>query len=85
MAGFDIDVHAAFKKRGVKAREQTVYVDDETVIRMDLEKDLAYIHDVGIHDPGNTDDVCCVPVVPRMHPGTGDGNGKGRNRRRVRS
>ena len=31
---FDIDVHAAFKKEGVKAREQTVYVDDETVIRM---------------------------------------------------
>lgn len=31
---FDIDVHAAFGKAGVKANEQTVYVDDETVIRM---------------------------------------------------
>ena len=33
-AGFDIDLHAAFEKAGVKPKEQTVYVDDETVIRM---------------------------------------------------
>ena len=31
---FDIDVHAAFAKEGVRAKEQSVYVDDETVIRM---------------------------------------------------
>ena len=31
---FDIDVHAAFDRAGVKAKEQAVYVDDETVIRM---------------------------------------------------
>ena len=26
---FDIDVHAAFDRAGVKAKEQAVYVDDE--------------------------------------------------------
>ena len=34
---FDIDVHAAFAKEGVRAKEQSVYVDDETVIRGNTE------------------------------------------------
>ena len=48
---FDIDVHAAFDRAGVKAKEQAVYVDDETVIRM-VGKGLGIFHDVGIYDPG---------------------------------
>ena len=40
-----------------------MYVDDETVIRMVGERTW-HFHDVGIYDPGNTDDVCCVPVTP---------------------
>ena len=60
---FDIDVHAAFKKEGVKAREQTVYVDDETVIRM-VGKGLGISMMSEFMIRGNTDDVCCVPVVP---------------------
>ena len=60
---FDIDVHVAFKKEGVKAREQTVYVDDETVIRM-VGKGLGISMMSEFMIRGNTDDVCCVPVVP---------------------
>ena len=60
---FDIDVHAAFEKAGVKAKEQTVYVDDETVIRM-VGKGLGISMMSEFMIRGNTDDVCCVPVTP---------------------
>ena len=60
---FDIDVHAAFKREGVKANEQTVYVDDETVIRM-VGKGLGISMMSEFMIRGNTDDVCCVPVTP---------------------
>ena len=60
---FDIDVHAAFGKAGVKANEQTVYVDDETVIRM-VGKGLGISMMSEFMIRGNTDDVCCVPVTP---------------------
>ena len=60
---FDIDVHAAFDRAGVKAKEQAVYVDDETVIRM-VGKGLGISMMSEFMIRGNTDDVCCVPVTP---------------------
>ncbi len=60
---FDIDVHAAFRKAGVKANEQTVYVDDETVIRM-VGKGLGISMMSEFMIRGNTDDVRCIPVTP---------------------
>ena len=60
---FDIDVHAAFKREGVKANEQTVYVDDETVIRM-VGKGLGISMMSELMIRGNTEDVYCVPVSP---------------------
>jgi len=60
---FDIDVHAAFDRAGVKAKEQAVYVDDETVIRM-VGKGLGISMISEFMIRGNTDDVCCVPVTP---------------------
>ena len=74
---FDIDVHAAFKREGVKANEQTVYVDDETVIRM-VGKGLGISMMSELMIRGNTEDVYCVPVSPTcireigmgMKPGT---------------
>ena len=60
---FDIDVHAAFGKAGVKAKEQTVYVDDETVIRM-VGKGLGISMMSEFMIRGNTDDVQCIPVTP---------------------
>ena len=60
---FDIDVHAAFGKAGVKANEQTVYVDDETVIRM-VGKGLGISMMSEFMIRGNTDDVQCIPVTP---------------------
>lgn len=60
---FDIDVHAAFDRAGVKAKEQAVYVDDETVIRM-VGKGLGISMMSEFMIQGNTDDVCCVPVTP---------------------
>ena len=59
----DIDVHAAFGKAGVKANEQTVYVDDETVIRM-VGKGLGISMMSEFMIRGNTDDVQCIPVTP---------------------
>ncbi len=59
---FDIDVHAAFGKAGVKANEQTVYVDDETVIRM-VGKGLGISMMSEFMIRGNTDDVQCIPVT----------------------
>ena len=60
---FDIDVHAAFDRAGVKAKEQAVYVDDETVIRM-VGKGLGISMMSEFMIRGNTDAVCCVPVTP---------------------
>ena len=57
------DVHAAFDRAGVKAKEQAVYVDDETVIRM-VGKGLGISMMSEFMIRGNTDDVCCVPVTP---------------------
>ena len=61
---FDIDVHRTFGEAGVKAKEQTVYVDDETVIRM-VGKGLGISMMSELMIRGNTDDVCCVAVTPR--------------------
>ena len=74
---FDIDVHAAFAKEGVRAKEQSVYVDDETVIRM-VGKGLGISMMSELMIRGNTEDVYCVPVSPTcireigmgMKPGT---------------
>ena len=73
---FDIDVHAAFEKAGVKAKEQTVYVDDETVIRM-VGKGLGISMMSELMIRGNTDDVCCVPVAPKSIRELGMGTEKG--------
>ena len=73
---FDIDVHAAFKREGVKANEQTVYVDDETVIRM-VGKGLGISMMSELMVRGNTDDVLCIPVTPKSIRELGMGTEKG--------
>ena len=73
---FDIDVHAAFKREGVKANEQTVYVDDETVIRM-VGKGLGISMMSELMIRGNTDDVLCIPVTPKIIRELGMGTEKG--------
>ena len=73
---FDIDVHAAFKREGVKANEQTVYVDDETVIRM-VVKGLGISMMSELMIRGNTDDVLCIPVTPKSIRELGMGTEKG--------
>lgn len=73
---FDIDVHAAFKREGVKANEQTVYVDDETVIRM-VGKGLGISMMSELMIRGNTDDVLCIPVTPKTIRELGMGTEKG--------
>ena len=73
---FDIDVHAAFKREGVKANEQTVYVDDETVIRM-VGKGLGICMMSELMIRGNTDDVLCIPVTPKSIRELGMGTEKG--------
>ena len=73
---FDIDVHAAFKREGVKANEQTVYVDDETVIRM-VGKGLGISMMSELMIRGNTDDVLCIPVTPKSIRELGIGTEKG--------
>lgn len=73
---FDIDVHAAFKRKGVKANEQTVYVDDETVIRM-VGKGLGISMMSELMIRGNTDDVLCIPVTPKSIRELGMGTEKG--------
>lgn len=73
---FDIDVHAAFGKAGVKANEQTVYVDDETVIRM-VGKGLGISMMSEFMIRGNTDDVQCIPVTPECIRELGMGMKKG--------
>ena len=73
---FDIDVHAAFKREGVKANEQTVYVDDETVIRM-VGKGLGISMMSELMIRGNTDDVLCIPVTPKSIRELGMGTEKG--------
>ena len=73
---FDIDVHAAFKREGVKANEQTVYVDDETVIRM-VGKGLGISMMSELMIRGNTDDVLCIPVAPKSIRELGMGTEKG--------
>ncbi|MFR5732545.1 MAG: hypothetical protein ACLUD2_11980 [Clostridium sp.] len=47
---FDIDVHAAFKREGVKSERTDCIVDDETVIRM-VGKGAWHFHDVRTDDP----------------------------------
>lgn len=69
---FDIDVHAAFAKEGVRAKEQSVYVDDETVIRM-VGKGLGISMMSELMIRGNTEDVYCVPGFPDLHPGNRNG------------
>lgn len=61
---FDMDVHAALSKVGVRIREKTSYVDDETVIRM-VGKGLGITMMTELMIRGRTDDILCVPVVPR--------------------
>ncbi len=73
---FDIDVHAAFKREGVKANEQTVYVDDETVIRM-VGKGLGISMMSELMIRGNTDDVLCILVTPKSIRELGMGTEKG--------
>lgn len=73
---FDIDVHEAFKREGVKANEQTVYVDDETVIRM-VGKGLGISMMSELMIRGNTDDVLCIPVTPKSIRELGMGTEKG--------
>ena len=73
---FDIDVHAAFKREGVKANEQSVYVDDETVIRM-VGKGLGISMMSELMIRGNTDDVLCIPVTPKSIRELGMGTEKG--------
>ena len=73
---FDIAVHAAFKREGVKANEQTVYVDDETVIRM-VGKGLGISMMSELMIRGNTDDVLCIPVTPKSIRELGMGTEKG--------
>ena len=73
---FDIDVHAAFEKVGVKAKEQAVYVDDETVIRM-VGKGLGISMMSELMIRGKIDDVRCVPVTPRSIRELGMGTRKG--------
>lgn len=73
---FDIDVHAAFKREGVKANEQTVYVDDETVIRM-VGKGLGISMMSELMIRGNTDDILCIPVTPKSIRELGMGTEKG--------
>ena len=73
---FDIDVHVAFKREGVKANEQTVYVDDETVIRM-VGKGLGISMMSELMIRGNTDDVLCIPVTPKSIRELGMGTEKG--------
>ena len=73
---FDIDVHAAFKREGVKANEQTVYVDDETVIRM-VGKGLGISMMSELMIRGNMDDVLCIPVTPKSIRELGMGTEKG--------
>ena len=57
-------------------KEQTVYVDDETVIRM-VGKGLGISMMSELMIRGNTDDVCCVPVTPRSLRELGMGTEKG--------
>ncbi|MGN0404125.1 MAG: LysR family transcriptional regulator [Bariatricus sp.] len=61
---FDIDVHAALAQVGVKIKEKAAYVDDETVIRM-VGKGLGVSMMTELMIRGRTDDVLCVPVVPK--------------------
>lgn len=73
---FDIDVHAAFAQVGVKVKEKISYVDDETVIRM-VGKGLGVSMMSELMIRGRTDDVLCVPVVPKTIRELGMGMRKG--------
>ena len=73
---FDIDVHAAFDRVGVRVREKAAYVDDETVIRM-VGKGLGVSMMTELMIRGRTDDVLCVPVVPETIRELGMGLPKG--------
>lgn len=73
---FDIDVHAAFDRAGVKARERAVYVDDETVIRM-VGKGLGVSMMSELMIRGNREDVRCVPVEPESIRELGMGMNRG--------
>lgn len=73
---FEIDVHAAFTKAGVKASEKTVYVDDETVIRM-VGKGLGVSMMSELMIRGKTEEVLCVPVAPKCIRELGMGMSRG--------
>ena len=73
---FDIDVHAAFDRVGVRVREKAAYVDDETVIRM-VGKGLGVSMMTELMIRGRTDDVLCVPVGPETIRELGMGLPKG--------
>ena len=60
---FDIEVHGALAKVGIRVKEKSAYVDDETVIRM-VGKGLGVSLMTELMIRGRTDDVLCVPVVP---------------------
>ena len=74
---FDLDVHAALDRVGVRIREKAAYVDDETVIRM-VSKGLGVSMMTELMIRGRTDDVLCVPVVPETIRELGMGLPKGR-------
>ena len=73
---FDIDVHAALAQVGVKVREKTSYVDDETVIRM-VGKGLGVSMMTELMIRGRTDVVLCVPIVPKTIRELGMGTPRG--------
>lgn len=74
---FDIDVHAALDRIGVRILEKPAYVDDETVIRM-VGKGLGVSMMTELMIRGRTDDVLCVPVIPETIRELGMGLPKGR-------
>ena len=73
---FDIEVHAALAQVGIRVQEKSAYVDDETVIRM-VGKGLGVSMMTELMIRGRTDDVLCVPVVPRTIRELGMGMRKG--------
>lgn len=75
---FDIDVHATFDKVKVKVKEKSLYVDDETVIRM-VGKGFGVSMMSELMIRGRTDDVLCIPVEPETFRELGMGLPKGRD------
>ena len=61
---FDIDVNGVLEPRGIRVNAQASRVDDETVIRM-VGKGLGVSMMTELMIRGRTDDVLCVPIVPK--------------------